>query len=120
MVSLHAPVFGLLTGWINLDSGGRGEFVGIAHAEEKMRQSLVLQSTTALPECLGLARLLVSPIREDCGTDTQPRLCHVTLSVMGCSCGVGGYNETASRLAIYNCTMRASVTVPASGLSNPQ
>ena len=73
---------------------GRGE----------MRLSLVVLFTAALPECLWLTRLLVSPIREDCWTDTQLCLCYVTLSVMGCSCGVGGYNEAESHFAIYNCT----------------
>ena len=43
------------------------------------------------------------------------------LSAMECSCGVGGNNETeSSHCAIYNCTLRASGTVPTSGLFNPQ
>ena len=37
-------------------------------------------------------------------------MCHVTLSVMDCSRGVGGINESESHGA-NNCTLRASGTV---------
>jgi len=53
-------------------------------------------------------------------TVLTPNLVCVMSPLMGCSCWVGGYNETESHYAFYNCTMRASGTVPTSGLSNLQ
>ena len=39
-----------------------------------------MHSTAALPECLCLVGLLISPILGDYGADTQRRMCHITLS----------------------------------------
>jgi hypothetical protein len=50
---------------------------------------LVVHSTAALPKCLRLAGLLISPILGDYGEDIQRRMCHITLSAMDCSRGVG-------------------------------
>ena len=76
-----------------------------------------MQSTNAPPECLLLARLLVSPILGDYGAVTQLILCHATVSVTDGSPGVGGINETESHCAIY-CTMRASGQSPLMGRQN--
>ena len=57
---------------------------------------------------------MVSPFLGDYCADTQLLLCHVTLSVMDCSRGVGGINETESHCA-NNRTLRASGTVPLLG-----
>jgi hypothetical protein len=98
-----------------------GVHFGICSCRGQMRQSQVVQSTTALPECLWLASLLVSPILGDFCVDTPLLLCHVTLSVMDFSRGVEGINETESHCA-NNCTLRASgrVLFLGCGLSNPQ
>jgi len=59
------------------------------------------------------------PWRLRCGHPTS--YVSYTLSAMDCSRGVGcGINETEAQCAITNCTLRASGTVPATGMSNPQ
>jgi hypothetical protein len=72
----------------------------IAHVEENLGQSLIVQFTPALWECLwqSLLRWLSNPLTMDCSR--------------------GDLNETASCCAIFICTSRMSVTGPTTGLSN--
>jgi hypothetical protein len=67
----------------------------------KLGQSIIVQLTPALWECLwqSLLWLLFNPLTTDCSH--------------------GEWNETASCRAIFNCILRPSVTGPTTGLSNP-
>ena len=83
--------------WAGSKVGGGVSLVGFADIDCHLalwcsKWDRIVQSTTALPECMWLGCQLVSPILRDYCADTQLLLCHVTLSVTDCSHGVGGIN----------------------------
>ena len=107
-------------GWINFVCDGRGAFwYLLTQRIDETELDRAIYNCTARVSVTGQSTGQSNPRRLLCCHPTSSGAVSVTLSVKDCSCGVGGINEKESHCA-NNCTMRASMTVPASGLSNTQ